>query len=328
MFVPIALAFAFYALNILVDKYATGSMMKCFHEDPVWLNFTAAVQMSPGATGNLHNASNGVLSIEVKNTTESDGSPKIDVVVNTTHPGPYNITSLLDSLPSNATTEKDNSPRPLHDEPLWTVLFPVSLAIFLLLAPLDYHWNMYLERLLPTRRRAALPPPEHREKFAVGNGGDDESREEEIVRKWIAQGKVRRASVSWLNTFVKWVLTTAVWNPVCHCLRGVLETMLRLQAPWKILKMRSIMQIFLQTLSFFFGFEPLITLIGLFLVPASKRLPFKEGMSLLAMIVLIAFLQLIIPWGLKHHLVQQLLRNQTEAIYLEKQQPVTIHDEL
>ena len=71
---------------------------------------------------------------------------------------------------------------------------------------LDYHWQCWLERMLPTRPPGSGLTAQEQEKITEG----DEMVEEEMMRRLIAKGKVRRASISWCNLFLKWVLESTI----------------------------------------------------------------------------------------------------------------------
>ena len=56
-----------------------------------------------------------------------------------------------------------------------------------------------------------ITPSEKQSEKTVDMESDDE-REEEIMKKLIAKGKVQRSGLSWFNTFVKWILDTICMN--------------------------------------------------------------------------------------------------------------------
>jgi hypothetical protein len=116
-------------------------------------------------------------------------------------------------------------------ESFYTQTLPMKLVIFFLLAPLQYWWLIWLERILPARpkRRDAS----HQQSTNIG---DNEDREEEIVKKWIARGMVRRASLNWCNTFLKWVLDMTVGSVLYYTLEYALRTIIKLDSPTVILE--------------------------------------------------------------------------------------------
>lgn len=86
----------------------------------------------------------------------------------------------------------------------WRAL-PRDVFVNTIITVLGYYWQIWLERTFPARTR----PSEKVISDRFAEGADD-SREEEVVKKWIAQGKIRRASLNWCNTLVKWVLDVVI----------------------------------------------------------------------------------------------------------------------
>jgi hypothetical protein len=111
----------------------------------------------------------------------------------------------------------------------WRTL-PRNVFACTIIAILGYYWQIWLERTFPARTRPSEKVVS--EKFAEL---DDENREEEVVKKWIAQGKIRRASLSWWNTFVKWVLDVVIgglWMASVYC---ILDGLLKMKSSPKVL---------------------------------------------------------------------------------------------
>lgn len=65
---------------------------------------------------------------------------------------------------------------------------------------------------------------------------------------------------------------------------------------------------------------PLFTFAALIIVPAPRRIVFEEGLALLWQAFLFAFASVIVPWALKFDLVQEAIRNGTEAAMAAKNQ--------
>jgi hypothetical protein len=101
----------------------------------------------------------------------------------------------------------------------------------LILSALQYWWLIWLERMLPARPRYRDVPYQRNEKVE-----ENEDREEEVVKRWIAQGRVRRASLNWCNTFLKWMLQVTVGKFWYHTLGYILVKFLRLDPPRKVLE--------------------------------------------------------------------------------------------
>jgi hypothetical protein len=144
--------------------------------DPVLKNFTDTLN----STYNANTA-------HIKNATALTSLNNTSISHNDTS---YNIT--ITGI-KNATTP------PLWEEAeaFYAKQLPRSIAAFMVLGVLSYYWHVGLERLFPTRPRGVEIDYS---RTGMGKGekdvGDNEGQEEEVIKRWIAQGKVRRSSVS------------------------------------------------------------------------------------------------------------------------------------
>ena len=71
------------------------------------------------------------------------------------------------------------------------------------------------------------------------HGESSEELEEEIMRKLIAQGKVKRGGVSWINTAIKWALDNILGVIVFGALYETITGVIRWRSPsktWKQVK--------------------------------------------------------------------------------------------
>lgn len=109
--------------------------------------------------------------------------------------------------------------------------FPREVSIFLVTSALHYWWLIWLERMLPARPRYRHVPYQGEEKVE-----ESEDREEEVVKKWIAQGRVHRASLNWCNTFLKWLLELTVGRLWYYTVEHVIRVLLKLKSPKSVLK--------------------------------------------------------------------------------------------
>jgi hypothetical protein len=141
------------------------------------------------------------------------------------HSTTFNETAFNNSMKGFFSSDSDS-------ESFYLKTLPRELFLLILLSPLYYYWQIWLERFLPGRSSVTALMPAG-EKSEVGEG---DSREEEIVQKWIAQGKVRRASLSWWNTFVKWVLNLTVGTLWIETLRHLLTEIIAGKSPIKVFK--------------------------------------------------------------------------------------------
>ena len=134
-----------------------------------------------------------------------------------------NLTST-DSKASNGTTATSDEPVPFY-----TDQFPKAVVTILIMSFLRYYWLIWIERLLPARSRGSTGPSPAR---PSEKEDDDDAREEEIIRKWVESGKVRRASLNWCNTFLKWMLDMTAGNLWATFVEMVLVEVMKLKWPW------------------------------------------------------------------------------------------------
>ena len=75
---------------------------------------------------------------------------------------------------------------------------PKGVLGFLVLGVLGYYWHVALERGFPTRPMGVeidYSRTGKRGEKIDGSMGENEGQEEEVIKRWIAQGKVRRSTV-------------------------------------------------------------------------------------------------------------------------------------
>ena len=147
-----------------------------------------------------------------------------------------NLTTTMKNLPANAPALNNSasnnsslalgsaSPISEDSEGFYLSYLPRTVLVHVLLCPLVYYWHIFLERFFPVRPRGVEIDYAKKVKVEVDV---NEGQEEEVVKRWIAQGKVRRSSVSWWNTFVKWVLHITIGKLLLLSLRHVLGGFLR-----------------------------------------------------------------------------------------------------
>lgn len=102
-------------------------------------------------------------------------------------------------------------------EAFWQPFFTLhSLGLYMTTAvhmSIDYMVQSLLDRVLPTRGNSAAPIYLDRQSYEKITDNDP-VHEGEIVRKLIAQGKIKRASINWGTVFLKWILYHAVFLPI------------------------------------------------------------------------------------------------------------------
>jgi hypothetical protein len=154
-----------------------------YSDDPVWQNFTRTMETALALNGTGLQNS----TITIANGTITNGT----LIINGT-------SSVLGDLPR-------------------------SVFVYALLVPLQYYWNIGLERFFPARPRGV--EVSHQREKKEKSFDDNEDRDEEVVKRWIAQGRVRRSSVSWSNTSFKWILDLTVgkllYEIVFHLVEGI-----------------------------------------------------------------------------------------------------------
>ncbi len=158
-----------------------------------------------------------------------------------------NFTRLFESLDNTTTTTTSNSTTlqnativaanvtvtlndPLSDckecsSTFYLASLPRQVFVYALLVPLQYYWQLCLERFFPARPRGVGFPMKLERKEKILD--DDDSREEDVVKRWITHGRVRRSSLSWCNTFLKWILDITMgkvlFEVVFHLVYGFMK---------------------------------------------------------------------------------------------------------
>lgn len=106
--------------------------------------------------------------------------------------------------------------------------FPRAIVVYMILAAMQYWWYIALEKILPAR-------PRYKDAVPGARFEESEDREEEVVKKWIAQGRVNRASLNWCNTFLKWTLDMTVGRVWHRTAYHVFTWLLKWQHPRKLM---------------------------------------------------------------------------------------------
>ncbi|KAF4624202.1 hypothetical protein G7Y89_g13969 [Cudoniella acicularis] len=232
-----------------------------------------------------------------------------------------NLTTTIKFMAVNATLSNNNTSAnitgnsnslPADPQSFYFKILPQSIFVCALLFPLAYYWQIYLERFFPARPRGVEINYEKKEKVEVGEV--NEGQEEEVVKRWIAQGKVRRSSVSWWNTFVKWVLDITVGNICLTVLRLLVEGLVtgNFKDTLSYLKSATLLSYSLS----FISIRPFASLIGFIVVPVTKRIVFTVGIDTVEAVFVSSFLRLIVPLALRTEFIQHAMGNVTEGIMI------------
>ena len=151
------------------------------------------------------------------------------------NPGVKNFTELLNSEGYRCTSPNFNFgnngapitpfPAPFTEEgPFYTAVLPRTVFIYALLVPLQYYWNLRLDKWWPTRPR---PLYLQSQKPRGGEGVDNNYNDQKAaIKRFTAEEKVRRPSVSTRNVFVKWMLDINGGTILFEILRHALDVVI------------------------------------------------------------------------------------------------------
>ncbi|KAK4499830.1 hypothetical protein PRZ48_008016 [Zasmidium cellare] len=186
---------------------------------------------------------------------------------------------------------------------------PRDILFTTIISPLYYYWHIWLERSFPARPR----PVGTSEKVA-----DDTSHEEDVIQKWIAQGKIRRASLSWWNTLVKWTLNLVVGSLWVAALHALLSDLYALRLPKYSLSSLK-WDIPMVLAGSFIGIAPLSDFVAFLVIPAHQRIVFEAGTQAVWEVFCSAFVGLFLPWLADTEFVGMIVGNITEKARNETQ---------
>jgi hypothetical protein len=190
-----------FTISIMLNHHLGKNMFDQVLEDEGWLNMTSAYNKS--AYASTSGTPHGLLPIDA-------GKP-----ANQTLPSAYG---------SNGTARKGTLDA--YEESFYCGTLPRKVVIFVVVTAIQYWWFLALEKMLPARP-SRFQDAVQSEKVLEG-GGD---REEEVVKRWIAKGRVRRTSLNWCNTFLKWLLDMTVGTLWYHTVEHfVMKVVLKLQS--------------------------------------------------------------------------------------------------
>ncbi|KAI0414494.1 hypothetical protein F5X98DRAFT_389763 [Xylaria grammica] len=252
--------------------------------------------------------------------------------------GVVSVQPTLD--PSSSSESKARSKRGMTAEPTeqtrknWRTRTLGCLRVFfsqILLGPLLYFWHIWLERLFLSRRSVGNQSrndvaPEGSKQTKVDAIGAHDVHEEQVIQKWLRQGKIQRASLSWCNTFAKWIIQWTIGRHWMDNLETILGAALQLESPWK--SMPDLTGYLLSWMTQRVLIAPFGTIIAFMLIPAPKRLPFLSGLTLLWNAFLCAVLFLLVPWILRSDMYQTALRDLTADLKSRSTGSAHLIDEL
>jgi hypothetical protein len=224
MWTAVLQATAISTVSLIVTHHAGNRMFSDFFEDPAMMNFTAHFTNSTTPVNALN------LTIEKAPTGQATYDRLHGAAVqdaskegsDEAHELPFKVT-ITNSTALNETISAARE----QEEPFYTRELPLGILTSFIMCALQYCWLIGLERALPARSR-------RRDVIVADKGEMSEDREEEVVKKWIAQGRVRRASLNWCNTFLKWILSLTIGRVWWFTVEFVVYRSLRLESPRKI----------------------------------------------------------------------------------------------
>ncbi|KAH4807567.1 hypothetical protein HBI46_123560 [Parastagonospora nodorum] len=182
--------------------------------------------------------------------------------------------------------------------------FPRDIVVYMILAAMQYWWYIALEKMLPAR-------PRYKDVVPSAKFEESEDREEEVVKKWIAQGRVNRASLNWGNTFLKWTLDMTIGRVWHRTVYHVLTWLLKLQHPKKLLP-NLISLVTYSVAGDFLSPLPLVDLIAFVTIPTHHRIVFMAGVDLITNIFFFTIVRVFAAWAVKTDYAQMVMRNMTE----------------
>lgn len=223
-------ATALFILSMICSHHLSENMFDQVLENERFLNMTNALNRS--ASLDSTNNTPGGLTLGAGDTTNKTLSFNHTI----DHNNGTGINGTFSALLSNGTlingtfSATNGSPGSAESaESFYGRRLPREVVIFMVISALQYWWFIWLERTLPAR-------PRHREYQREEKVEESEDREEEVVKKWIAQGRVHRASLNWCNTLLKWLLELTVGRLWYHTVEHVLRVLLKFQSPKTVLE--------------------------------------------------------------------------------------------
>lgn len=205
-------ATAIFTFSTILSYHLSENMFDQVLKNEAFLNMTNALNMS----------------IPFASTNNTPGRLTLDAGDSTNGTLSLNDTTGLNNKTAiNGTLSATKNPV----ESFYGRRFPREVVICLVISALQYWWLIWLERMLPARPRYRHVSYQREEKVE-----ESEDREEEVVKKWIAQGRVHRASLNWCNTFLKWLLDLTVGKLWYHTVAHVIRVLLKFQSPKSVLE--------------------------------------------------------------------------------------------
>ncbi|CEJ87910.1 hypothetical protein VHEMI04549 [[Torrubiella] hemipterigena] len=161
---------------------------------------------------------------------------------------------------------------------------------YVMMVPVQYFWHLWLERMWPGR------PHEHHSAKSIRGGGDEKSAmlEDEMIRTLVEKGKVKRPSLSIINTLIKWVLDITVGRIITSTL---IVFVLRIDLDGgDVPRSEYLLYTVFNLVYSWLSARPLSSLLSMILVPAHRRILFIEAMDIVGTAFKCAFEVTVVPW--------------------------------
>ncbi|KAH7086442.1 hypothetical protein FB567DRAFT_71171 [Paraphoma chrysanthemicola] len=279
-------AAAIWTVMTILDHHLSENMFDKVWEDEMFRNMTSVLNGTTSHAATNQNPKQ--LTLDAGNTTL-----------------PLNQSMSV----NNATATNGTSGLPAWDagESIYGWRLPREGAIFIILAILEYYWFIWLEKILPARSRRRDVSHQRHEKVE-----ESEDREEEIIQRWIAQGRVKRASLNWCNTFLKLTLQLTIgtiWYSAAAFILRVLFTKFDPRLVFKGMKSHIVFSF----IGSYVTVQPLATLIAFVVIPAHRQIVFLSGANLVSSVFFTTLVRLFAAWLVKTQFAQDFMRNMTSS---------------
>ncbi|KAJ4371269.1 hypothetical protein N0V83_004486 [Neocucurbitaria cava] len=261
-------ATALYALTMVLSHHLSGNMFEQVMENEGFQNMTNAWNKTMTLAATTNNT------LEKQMTLDAGDTRNISLSFNN------------NGTTTNSTLSTTDTP----EESFYGRWLPREIVVFALISVLQYWWLIWLERILPARPRRKTVPYQQHEKVAE----ESEDREEEVVKKWIAQGRRGETLVSHDRT----CLSRTAQVPISD--DGLARS-------------EKLKHLFFNFVGNFLSITPFATLIAFIVVPAHKQIVFVTGVELVAGVFVKTVVRIFATWAVKQEFVQLIMKNMTDT---------------
>lgn len=213
MWISVVQTTAIQIAGLVLFQHFQGTMLDHFTNDPAFSDLLSAFANKSSHFNATHHSIANTTSGPISLPTGSHSLAK----EGDNYGFSFTISDAANATAANQTFSA------LRDNPVsfYREILPMEIISFLVLSIFQYCWLIGLERAFPAR-------PRRTNVLVDEKVGVDDPREEEIVKTWIARGRVRRVSLSWCNTWLKWVLNLTIGRLGLTALSCILRKSLHL----------------------------------------------------------------------------------------------------